>query len=286
MKSEESEVTTLLSKMTLSSVPHKPIGGSQKIVSPVKRLLLSGKKLIIKPVEEVKAVVVTEVATEVKAEVATEAKTEVATEAKTEVATEVKAEVVTEVKAEVKAEDIKPSEEVKPAITSILSFQHWKNTKAFKAIQAKETQIKYYQRMKAADEVLQLVALDSKPFGSECEKILTEIFGLGPRTSTQNDGTFNGKKIEIKTARYWAGQDNCVWQHLEPDHDYEYALFVLLDFQGWKVWGIKKSLLMGDLRDKKVVTFQGKQGWWTRKTAILEYLTPITSVLDLQGFLV
>ena len=180
-----------------------------------------------------------------------------------------------------------PSTEVQPANTTddILSCGYWKNTKTFTSIKDKETQIKYYKRMNASAEVLQLVELESKPFGSESEKIISEIFHLGPRTSTQNDGTLNGKKIEIKSARYWAGKDDCVWQHLEPDHDYEFALFVILDFQGWKVWCIHKPLLMGELREKRVVTFQGKQGWWTRKSAILPYLTPIKSVAELQAFL-
>jgi hypothetical protein len=168
--------------------------------------------------------------------------------------------------------------------SDILSSSYWKNTKVFKSIKNKETQIKYYKRMNASEDVLQLVELNSKPFGSISEKIISEIFGLGLRTSSQNDGTFNDKKIEIKCARYWEGKDDCVWQHLEPDHDYEFALFVILDFHGWKVWSIKKSLLMGEMREKKIVTFQGKQGWWTRKMNILPYLTPIKSIADLREF--
>lgn len=167
----------------------------------------------------------------------------------------------------------------------ILSANYWKNTNAFKSIKDKETQIKYYKKKGSCEEVLQLVSLESKPFGSESEKIIQEIFNLGPRTSTQNDATRNGKKIEIKCARYWAGKDNCVWQHLEPEHDYEYALFALLDFQSWKVWGIKKSLLMGEMRREKIVTFQGKQGWWVRKSAIISYLTPIKTIAELDMFL-
>jgi hypothetical protein len=167
----------------------------------------------------------------------------------------------------------------------VLSAACWKHTKTFQAIKDKETQIKYYKRMNSCDEVLQLVDLESKPFGSESEKILQEIFQLGPRTSSQNDGTRLGRKIEIKSARYWAGKDDCVWQHLEPDHDYEVALFALLDFQGWKVWTIAKSALMCELRDKKIVTFQGKQGWWVRKSAVLPYLTSIQSVAELDAFL-
>ena len=111
-----------------------------------------------------------------------------------------------------------------------LLASNWKKTKSFKSIQDKETQIKYYKKNNSCEEVLQLVDLESKPFGSVSEKIICEIFKLGQRTSSQNDGTRNGKKIEIKSARYWAGKDDCVWQHLEPDHDYEYALFALLDF--------------------------------------------------------
>ena len=165
-----------------------------------------------------------------------------------------------------------------------LLAEYWKNTAAFTTIQEKETQIKHYKRMNASTEVLQLVELESKPFGSVCEKIISELFGLGPRTSTQHDATLNGKKIEIKTARYWAGKDDCVWQHLEPEHDYDYAMFVLLNFHGWKVWCIKKTDLMA-LREKKIVTFQGKQGWWTRKSVILPHLTPIHTLAELQAFI-
>lgn len=171
------------------------------------------------------------------------------------------------------------------ADVDILSCAHWKNSKAFKALKDKETQIKYYTRMGASEEVLALVSLESKPFGSVGETMIAEIFGMGPRTSSQNDGTLNDKKIEIKSARYWAGKDNCRWQHLEPDHDYEYAVLAVLDFHGWKVWAIKKSLLMGELREKKVVTFQGKQGWWTEKSDILPYLTPIRTKAELDAFI-
>lgn len=82
---------------------------------------------------------------------------------------------------------------------SILSATYWKNTNAFKEIKDKETQIKYYKKNDSCEEVLQLVDLESKPFGSESEKIIKEIFNLGPRTSSQNDATYKNKKIEIKS---------------------------------------------------------------------------------------
>ena len=44
----------------------------------------------------------------------------------------------------------------------ILSATYWKETKTFKSIKDKETQIKYYKRINSCDEVLQLVDLESK----------------------------------------------------------------------------------------------------------------------------
>lgn len=181
-------------------------------------------------------------------------------------------------------ENVEPKEQTIPTTDDILSSNHWKDTNVFNSIQSKETQIKYYKRMNASAEVLQLVELESKPFGIVSENIISEIFQLGARTSTQNDGTLNGKKIEIKSARYWSGKDDCIWQHLEPEHDYDYALFVILDFQGWKVWCIAKYVLMGEMREKKIVTFQGKQGWWTKKSNIIPYLTQIMTIADLHAY--
>ena len=171
-----------------------------------------------------------------------------------------------------------------PAPTPLLSVNTWKHTKAFTNNKRRETQTQYYVRMAAAPEVIDLVSLDSKPFGTVGEAMMAELFQMAPRTSSQNDGVFEGRKCEIKCARYWAGNDECRWQHLEPEHDYEFAMLAILDFHEWKVWCISKALLMGELREKKVVTFQGKQGWWTLKSAIMPYLTPIHGLECLRKF--
>lgn len=42
---------------------------------------------------------------------------------------------------------------------------------------------------------------------------------------------------------------------------------------------------MGELREKKIVTYQGKQGWWVNKSAVLPYLTAITTIAELDSFL-
>ena len=163
---------------------------------------------------------------------------------------------------------------------------NFKNTQAFKDLEnGKETQLQYYERCGSSAEIMKIVGLTPKPFGTACERMVTEMLQLEPRSSCQNDATFNGKNIEIKSARYWGGKNDCVWQHLEPDHDYEYVLFILVDFQDLNVWGIKKSHLMGELRDKKIVTHQGTQGWWTKKSCIISHLQPIRSVEELESFI-
>ena len=150
----------------------------------------------------------------------------------------------------------------------------------------KENQYIYYKKNGSSREVLEIVSMESKRFGSVSEKIISKIYNLEPRTSSENDGVKQNKKIEIKCARYWAGTDECKWQHLEPEYDYDCVLFGLLDFNGiWNIWGIKKAMLMGELREKKIVTYQGKQGWWCNKSKVIKYCTIIKSMSDLENFL-
>jgi len=155
---------------------------------------------------------------------------------------------------------------------------------SFQKVSNKMSQLDYYISKSSSPEALKLVSLGNKAFGAAIEDIVRECLSLGPRSSSQNDATFGERKIEIKAARYWAGKDDCKWQHLELEHDYDLVLFVLMDFHELRVWAIKKETLMGELRDRKIVTFQGKQGWWTSKKAIMPFLTPIQSLEDLAAF--
>ena len=79
------------------------------------------------------------------------------------------------------------------ASSNILSADYWKNTVAFNSLEDKMTQIKYYQQNGAAPEVLKLVDLESKPFGSVSENMMSELFQMGKRTSSQNDGVRKSK---------------------------------------------------------------------------------------------
>ena len=169
---------------------------------------------------------------------------------------------------------------------SILTLESWKDDYKIIKNKYKESQYDFYKRNNALVEVLDLVSMESKRFGSIAEKLVIKIFKLGKRSSTENDGVRKNKKIEIKCARYWSGKNECKWQHLEIDHDYDCVLFVLLDFDGrWKVWGINKSKLMGELREKKIVTYQGKQGFWCVMSEVKEYCFEIRDISMLDEFL-
>ena len=166
-----------------------------------------------------------------------------------------------------------------------MSLQQWNQTKYFKDMEKKPTQLELYIKHGSSPEILSLVRMANKVFGTEMENIFQEVFQLAPRENTQHDGIRLGKKIEIKSARWHATGEDCNWQHLEPEYDYEFVMFTLVDFLGLKVWMISKELLMGDLRKQNIVLKQGLQGWTTNKNKIESYLTPIETIEDLDKFI-
>lgn len=162
----------------------------------------------------------------------------------------------------------------------------WRNTDAYKSVTNLDNQVNFYKRHNTTEEVLELVKLDSKKFGTVSENIIKEILNLGQRTNSQHDATLpaTGTKIEIKTARYWSNTYDCKWQHLEPDHDYDVALMCLLDFNKWKVWAIHKDVLMGSELRGSIVKHQGKQGWWVKKSQLIPHMTRIYTAECLKRF--
>jgi hypothetical protein len=165
------------------------------------------------------------------------------------------------------------------------SLKTWTQTNYFKNMEKKTTQLDLYLKKNSSLEIIQLVSMANKVFGTEMEGIFQEIFQLDPRENTQHDGIRNGKKIEIKSARWHATGEDCNWQHLEPDYDYEFVMFTLVDFTELKVWMITKKLLMGELRQLKIVSRQGQQGWTVTKGKLEKYLTPIQTIEELDNFI-
>ena len=74
---------------------------------------------------------------------------------------------------------VPPAVVVNPLLP-LLSVDHWKHTKAYTNNERRETQTQYYVRMNADPAVVELVNLDSKPFGSVSELILAELFQMTP----------------------------------------------------------------------------------------------------------
>ena len=164
----------------------------------------------------------------------------------------------------------------------MLLAKSWKHCSHIQKCLNKQTQYSYYKSMNSNETVLQMVQLHSKTFGTVSEKILQEVFNLKPRTSYQHDGIKYGKKIEIKSARYWTNTvQDCKWQHIEPHYDFDILLLALLDFQGFKVWGMGKHTV-NQLVNSRIITRQGKQGYWVNKNVIHHHLFPITDKKDLK----
>ena len=167
----------------------------------------------------------------------------------------------------------------------MLNYNSWKDQIDSISKNFKISQYEFYKKNDTPIEILSLVSMESKRFGSISEKILINLFELNNRTSTQNDGVRKNKKIEIKCARYWGGTTDCKWQHIEPEHDFEFIIFGLLDFDSWKCWIIDKKKLMNDCKEKKLITCQGEQGYWCNKNKIIDYLTEINNIQDLDNYL-
>ena len=159
-----------------------------------------------------------------------------------------------------------------------LKCNSWKNSKTFKSFKKKPTQFDFYSENESCTEILELVSLNPKAFGTICEEIIKEELNLSPRIDTTHDATIQHEskvyKIEIKVGRYLQSSDDCMWQHIEPGYDYDYILCCLLDFDGFKIWYItKKDVLI--LIEKCLIKKQGKQGFICRKNIILPYLVEI-----------
>jgi hypothetical protein len=149
----------------------------------------------------------------------------------------------------------------------------WKN----KIINIKESQLDFYKRNNACREVLKLVGLESKAFGMFIERIIREMFSMNKPLNSQHDAIFNDKKIEIKSSRFWGGTMDCKWQHVEPTYDYDYILFVLVEFQDLRIWGMHKSKVK-KMIEQGILTPQGKQGYWCKMSSILPHLTLMMSL--------
>lgn len=165
-----------------------------------------------------------------------------------------------------------------PSPSDIQRTSEWLNLES--VIDVRE----FYQLNNAHPVIQRIVSLENRKFGSVVEKILREHFQLSPPESSRHDAIFRrigrrDTKLEIKAARYWAGTNNCKWQHLEPNYDFTHILFVLIDFHKMRVWIAEKEPLFS----LGYLTKQGQQGYWGEKNQLLSSgrLTEIETEEDL-----
>ena len=158
------------------------------------------------------------------------------------------------------------------------------NTTAYKNLMRLRTptQIEYYVKNNASDEILGLVPLSNKAFGEGMQRIVSELFGLSAPTNTGHDATYKDCNIEVKAARYWAGKTNCKWQHIMSGHNYKWVMFVLVDFQDLKFWLISKDVIDAH---PSIFTQQGNaegQGRWCTMKNVLPLAHRVESREDLD----
>jgi len=181
----------------------------------------------------------------------------------------------------------------RPNKSYIFSCENIFKTKAYKNSNEKISQIDFYKNNGSHKEWIDnIVSLENKKFGSKIESMVKELLNINKPLSTKHDGIFKNKKIEIKSARYWINNNNkldCVWQHIEldDDYDYDYILFILVDFTELKLFIISKEDLISLKKDKKgkILTKQGKQGYMCKKSIIEPFLKKINNLDDFIDFI-
>ena len=123
---------------------------------------------------------------------------------------------------------------------TIINEEDLINLPEFKELCNFESQITYYKKLGASENILQLVLLNNKTYGTFCEKIVKNKFNFQNSQNSEHDAIFNGCKIEIKSPRF-GKNGNYFIQHLKKEHDFEFILVNLLVHNGYEMRIIKKS---------------------------------------------
>jgi hypothetical protein len=136
----------------------------------------------------------------------------------------------------------------------------------------------YYNMRGASKTILELTKLEGKTFGTLMEKMIIEHLKLGGRTSSQNDATYGYKKIEIKSSRYWT-IGNYMFQHIEPNHEFDILITAVLKMNEIELRVIKKQDLIPHLIK------QGNQGYFLYADKAEQVCKIIKNQNDLINFI-
>ena len=142
----------------------------------------------------------------------------------------------------------------------------------------------FYKQNGAPSEIVDLVALSNKRFGTDMETLVCNLTGCKKVPDTvgktgwdcEHEATKNYP--EIKASRYWQGMTDWKWQHILADHEWSHVILAAVDFQEIKLFLLTKDTFM-TLMEKGIVTQQGGaggQGCWMKYQKAAAFLHPIT----------
>lgn len=151
------------------------------------------------------------------------------------------------------------------------------------------SQLQYYKNNNSIPEVLELIKYNSKTLGSICEKTTIKHFNLIKSNIYDYDAIYDNIKFEIKSSRYWVSVNDWKWQHIMRELQYDYVIFVGIDYTSLRFFIIKKLMLL-DLyyQDLDIVKQQGNgegQGLWTNYKKIRIFCKEIFTKFDLLDYI-
>ena len=109
------------------------------------------------------------------------------------------------------------------------------------------TQYEYYATNTKDEHILSLARIsNAKAYGSWMEKIHDEALGLVHDFSDTRWDSLDqdNKRVEQKSARFGGGDGdirNPFWNHLKPEHPWDYTLLTFLNFQEIEVFYLSKE---------------------------------------------
>ena len=146
----------------------------------------------------------------------------------------------------------------------------------------------FYQKNGSPSEIVDLVALSNKRFGTDMETLVCGLTGCKKVPDTVGETGWDCEHEEtnnfpeIKSSRYWQAVKDWRWQHILADHEWSHVILAAVDFQEIKLFLLTKDTFMV-LIEKGIVTQQGGaggQGCWMQYRKAAQFLHPITGELD------
>jgi len=147
----------------------------------------------------------------------------------------------------------------------------------------------FYKLNGAPEDIISLVDLSNKRFGSVCEKLVTNL--VNGKTVPDSKGrsgwdmefpnSENPARFEIKSSRYWRSGKNSFfkWQHVLPDHEWSHLLLCAIDFDKLRMFALSKPQFMKLIADGKVTQQGGAggQGCWFELKNVISTATELTT---------